>query len=143
MVTINLTLLVETGLFLIFLWMMHRYVFRPILKTMDDRDTQLEVNQIEAQRLEAEAHSLEREFKEKLAALHKEASHRILHVQRKVQEEHLQNIAALKQRETEELRVVRNEAAAQVAEERTHYPELSKELQHLMAVRLHLERDSS
>lgn len=143
MVTINLTLLVETGLFLVFLWMMHRYVFRPILRTMDDREHRLETDQGEAQRLEAEARSLEREYRHKLAVVHREASHRILSVQRQAQEEHLARIDALKKREIAELNEVRKEAQGQVDAERIHFPALADELHHLMARKLGLERENA
>ena len=143
MVTINLTLLVETGLFLIFLWMMHRFVFRPILRTMDDRDRRLETDQSEAQRLEAEARSLEREYKQRVAEIHRDASHRILSMQRQAQEEHLAGIDALKKREVEELNRVRKEARGQIESERVHFPAIAEDLQHLMAEKLGLERKSA
>lgn len=38
MVAVNLTILVELGLFLLFLWLAARLVIRPALKTMDARD---------------------------------------------------------------------------------------------------------
>jgi len=143
MVTINLTIVVVTGLFLVFLWMMHLFVFRPILEVMDERERRLAEDQAEALRLEAESRSLEREFKEQLALLHKDANARILSVHRQAQEEHLARVEELKRREAEELRQVRAEAQAVLQAERAHYPALVGDLRHRMARKLGLEREGA
>ena len=39
MVTLNLTLLIEVGLFLIFLWGTARFILHPLLDSIDERET--------------------------------------------------------------------------------------------------------
>ena len=49
MVTINLTLFVQLGLFLIFMWGARKLIFDPILKVLDSREEKLEQDQANTQ----------------------------------------------------------------------------------------------
>lgn len=55
MVAVNLTILVELGLFLLFLWLAARLVIRPALTTMDARDEAVAEDARRAEAIAAEA----------------------------------------------------------------------------------------
>jgi F0F1-type ATP synthase membrane subunit b/b' len=67
MVTLNLTLLIELGLFLVFLWGTARFVLRPVLLTIDTREEEIEADLRKAQSDEADAARLELEYADALA----------------------------------------------------------------------------
>lgn len=141
MVTLNLTIVVEVVLFLVFLWAMKIFVFTPLLKVMDDRDVRIDTNREKAQTEAAGAKKLEREYASKVAAIHRESSHRIVEAHREAQAAHSDRVAALKQQEEKELADVHAEAMRQVQAEREHYPELTASLAEAVAKRLALGGD--
>ena len=143
MVTLNLTLLVQVGLFLAFMWAMNRFVFRPLLRVMDAREAQIDDNNATAQQQAERADQLEKGYAAKVAAIHREASQTVLEAHRRAQQEHNERVEGLKKQEEQELAAVRAAAAPQIAAQRTHYPQLAGELAALAAQRLRLGGRSS
>ena len=138
MVVLNLTILVEVGLFLIFVWAMNRFVFRPLFRVMDDRDAKTEDDRAAALSEGQRAERMEKEYAAKVSAIHRDASQRVLDAHRAAQQEHNQRIASLKETEDRELTAVRAEAERQVVAERPRYPALAAPLAEAAAGRLGL-----
>lgn len=138
MVVLNLTILVEVGLFLIFVWAMNRFVFRPLFRVMDDRDAKTEDDRATALSEGERAERMEKQYAAKVSAIHREASQRVLDVHRAAQQEHNERIASLKETEDRELTAVRAEAERLVAAERPQYPALTTGLADAVAGRLGL-----
>ena len=143
MVTLNATLIVEVVLFLLFVWLMHRVVFRPLLRLLDARDAQLEEDRETAASEAEAAEALEQDYSAQVAAIHREASHTAYHAHRVAQDAHNKKVAELRKQEEEELAGVRAQAMEQVAEERKRYEELTQALAWNMADRLGLEGQGS
>ena len=143
MVTINLTIVVEVGLFLVFVWAMNRFVFRPLLRVMDKRAARIEDDKTKAAAEVAEAEQLETRYASTVAAIHRDATHKIVEAHREAQVAHTERVATMKKKEEEELALLREEAMRQVDEERKRYPELAAALANAMAERLRLKGSGS
>ena len=143
MVTLNITILVQVGLFLAFMWTMNRFVFRPLLRVMDAREARIDDNNATAQQQADRAGQIEKGYAAKVAAMHREASQAVLEAHRRAQKEHNERVEALKKQEEEELAAVRAKAAPQIAAQRVHYPQLAGELVAFAAQRLRLGGRSS
>ncbi len=124
MVTINLTLLIELGLFLIFMWAMKTYVFWPLLKVMDDRDEKLNDDRNVARTDAEAADELELRYISNVAEIHHAASLSLVRAHRKAQMAHLAEIDALKAEGDTALKAVRVETRTAVNAQRTQYPTL-------------------
>ena len=143
MVTINLTILVQLGLFLGFMWLMSTYVFKPMLHLMDERSEGMARDKESAETLVQEAEKLESRYIGKISEINREASHQAYHARRAAQEAHNQTVAELRQREEEEVARAHAEAMAEVREERQKYPELTAALSEDIARLLGLKGDES
>lgn len=141
MVTLNLTIAVEVGLFLLFLWLMNTFVFRPLLKVMDQRDAQIEDDKTTSQTENQAAAAREKEYTSKVRELRSEASHAVYHARRAAQHVHNEQLEKLKKEEEAELLETREEAMRQIEAERAKYPECIAALAGAMAERLGLKRD--
>lgn len=139
MVTINLTLLIELGLFLIFMWAMKTYVFWPLLKVMDSRDAQLEDDRTVALTDAEAAETLEVKYRSELAEIHHAASRNLVRAHREAQVAHLAEVDALKAEGEAALSVVRQETSETVEAQREHYPELVDVMAEAMDAKLHGE----
>jgi F-type H+-transporting ATPase subunit b len=128
MVTLNLTLFIEVGLFLLFLAAMNRYVLRPLLGVMDARETQVQTDRETAVKASEEAVRLERDYRAHLAAAHRQASIQLGRAHREAQEVHTQKVNELRRVEVEQLKAARAEAREQVHAQREHYDRLVDEL---------------
>ena len=140
MVTVNLTLFVVLGMFLVFLWAMHRFVFTPALRLTDTREAQMVEDRNVARTVSGEAAQLEDDYKAKLSALHREANLRITRTHRMAQEEHHGKVEALKKKGEQELRALRKEIADEIAAQQEQFTSLSREIAQAMAERLELDK---
>jgi len=138
MVVLNLTLLVIVAMFLVFMFAMNRFVFRPLLQVMDERDAQIADDRAGAVSDAEQAERMEGEYAGNMAAIHHDANQRVQEAHRTAQREHSERVAALKSAEDQELAAVRAEAEAQVAAERAHFPALAGGLADAASGRLHL-----
>jgi F-type H+-transporting ATPase subunit b len=77
MVNINFTIVIELGLFLLFLWLTNKTVVRPLLRTMDARQEKIDQDKAAAETERQEAKRLEALYLDRLTAAHQEASQRL------------------------------------------------------------------
>jgi F-type H+-transporting ATPase subunit b len=139
MVTINFTLLVETGLFLVFMWAMHRWVFKPLLAVMDARADQMaEDKKVSVQAVE-EAERLEADMALRLSEIHHAASQRVVRMHYKFQQRHHEEVEAFKRQAQQELDAVREESRVVIEEQRKHYDAPAQDLAGAISTQLGLE----
>lgn len=82
MVVINLTFFIELGLFLAFLWAVQALVFRPLLKTMDEREEIVDANIKEAQDARTTAETIEVNYERDLSSVRRKAVQHMAEVRR-------------------------------------------------------------
>lgn len=139
MVTINLTFFLVLAMFLAFLWAMHRFVFKPLLALMDQREQQMAEDRAVAREASAEAETIEDEYKRRLAAIHRESNLHITRARRAAQEQHQAQVDAFKKRADEELQELRKEIRSDVNSQREQFAGLAREIASAMAKKLELE----
>jgi len=139
MVTINFTLLVLLGMFLTFLWAMHRFIFSPLLALMDAREEQIEDDKRTAIAAGSEASALEDQYSDKIAQMHREASLNISRAHRQAQEEHSARVVAFKNKAEQEIMALGESLAAEIALQEDQFGPLSQEIQHAMTAKLELK----
>lgn len=88
MVTINPTMLIELGLFLVFLWGTQRYILRPVLKSLDAREESIQLSLDEAEASTAESELLEKSYRHEIAVIRKNADEKVHAARQKTQQEH-------------------------------------------------------
>lgn len=67
MVTLNFTLFIELGLFLLFLWGTARFILRPVIQNLDQRSQQIEEDHATAARESEEAKAVDAQYAEGLS----------------------------------------------------------------------------
>ena len=139
MVTLNFTLVVNLIMFLVFLWAMNTFVFRPLFKVMDTRDARMAEDHETAKTAGTAAAQLEKAYASKVAALHRDETRKVRDAHWEAQAAHNKRVAELKEREEAELDIVRADAMDQVNVERRKYAELVETLSGQVAERLNLE----
>lgn len=143
MVDLNFTLVVQLLMFLGFLWVMDRWVLRPLLKTMDARDRAISDDKEQAQADQDTAESLEHEYAAALAAAHQKAHKKVADSLREVQDSHVAQRNALREKQQEEVARTREEAKAFVEQQRSAFPDMSKAIAHDMMRQLGLGDNAS
>jgi len=143
MVTINFTLFVETGLFLLFLWLMHRYVFKPLLQVMDERSAKLREDKEVAARENATAEEREKDYAAQLGTIHFQATRTVLEGKREANQQQQQKVAELKAEGARELESLRRELQEQVAAQQDQTGALASELKDRLAETLGLRGTGS
>jgi F-type H+-transporting ATPase subunit b len=139
MVVLNFTLFVLLGMFLGFLWVMHRFIFRPLLALMDARENQIADDKQTATSAAAEAAALEDQYGEKIARMHREASLRLVRAHRQAQEEHNGRVAEFKSKAEDEIQSLNESLAADIASQEDQFAFLAKGICDGMANKLELE----
>ena len=139
MVTINFTLLVLLVMFLGFLWIMHRFVFKPVLALLDARNDQIAEDKRIATEVGAAASILEDQYVEKIARMHQEASLHLVRAHRQAQEEHNARVVAFKAKAEQELRALHQSLTEDVARQMEQIAPLAQDVCRTMAVKLELE----
>ncbi|HDP36020.1 MAG TPA: hypothetical protein ENN29_13030 [Candidatus Hydrogenedentes bacterium] len=143
MVDLNFTLVVQLLMFLGFLWVMERWVLRPLLKTMDERHRGMAEDKEQAQADEETAETLENQYAAELAAAHQKAHQKISESLRAVQERHMAERNSLRESQQAEIAVVQEEAERAIEQQRDRFPELSSAIAQAMMRRLGLGGDAS
>lgn len=128
MVTINLTIVIQVLLFLVFMWTMNKWVFAPVLTLLDARRETVERDKKQAGEAQETAVRLERKYAVEIAAIHREASQQVVQAHRAAQEAHNERVLKLKQEAEAELREVRERVMGEVSEQRKQYPSCVPEL---------------
>lgn len=122
MISLNLTLLVEMVLFLIYLVIVNRAVFRPLLRAMDGRIQKMAALRAKGEADRAEAELLQSRYIERLTAAHQAAAEQLRDVRLQAYRENRAHLSKL-----------REEADAEVAEHR------AKLAQHLQGERARIQ----
>ncbi|MCK5862267.1 MAG: ATP synthase F0 subunit B [Candidatus Hydrogenedentes bacterium] len=143
MVDINFTLVVQLLLFLGFLWVMDRWVLRPLLKTMDMREHTVNDDKEQAQEAQDVAESLEQEYAASLASAHQKAHKKTAESLREVQDDHVAHRSTLREKQEKEVALTREEAQTLVEQQRSDFPDLSKTIARDMMRQLGLGGDVS
>ena len=138
MVSLNFTLFVVLGMFLIFLWAMQRFIFKPVLKLTDERDEKMAEDRTVAREASAEAEQIEDEYGARLAQIHRDANLHITRTRRAAQEEHHAKVEAFKQKAEAELHDLRAAVEQEIATQANELPELSAAIAKSIAHRLEL-----
>ena len=143
MVDLNFTLVVQLLMFLGFLWAMNRWVLRPLLQFMDEREQTMAQAREQAETDQQTAETLEQEYAAALAAIHRKAHQKVMEAVRVAQNHNLEDRESVKQRHSAEVAEVRREAHDFVEQERNAYPQLSQDIAENMMARLGLGGNAS
>lgn len=133
MVTVNFTIIVETGLFLLFTGLMYAYVLRPLMRTMDEREFRMREDSEAAQALKARAEAAQDDYLRKLAEVHREAAHRFTDGKREAKLKHDEEIAALKAEGAVQLAALLKDLRAQARQQREVSGEVVRDIKVALA----------
>ncbi len=136
MVTLNLTLVVELILFLLFLWGTHVFILRPTVKNLDDREEAVEADLQQARVDTQEAERLEVQYRDEIGRIRREAdeTYRIAH--REATLEHLEFLNAERIKADEAVAEARQAVQTQVESVRPELMQGAPSIQSLMSERV-------
>jgi len=136
MVTLNFTLVVELGLFLLFLWGTKAFVLRPVLRLLDTRDETIGEWTEEAAAKTEHAEALEREYAETIVAYHHEADERFREAYQAASNRHLDALHAARLEADAAVARVRAESMRQREQQREAIAAAAPELAAMIRERL-------
>ncbi|HIJ64775.1 MAG TPA: hypothetical protein HPP77_02405 [Candidatus Hydrogenedentes bacterium] len=139
MITLNFTFFVQLGLFLVFLWATHRFILRPTLRTMDQREAERKREAEATQQDEEAAEGLENAYAEQLRVFRRRQSQRAEKARRAAQEKHMADLAAHRREADGHVAQAREGAQAELAKERGKLGALAPDLADAIAARLGLK----
>jgi len=136
MVVLNFTIIIELGLFLLFLWVTNKLILQPVLHNIDKREEGIALNEQAAETDAEEAEELEQRYAEAMAKARRAAHSEIEAARREAMDAH--NAALLEHRRQADAEVeAQHESAFQKAEvERANYDALAPALADEIAGRL-------
>jgi len=143
MVSLNLTIFVELGLFLVFLWVMNKVTFRPMLRVMDGRDDKIAQDRQSADADGAGAEALEKQYLTAFRADKRRAQERARQARREARDHYMARVADREKRAEEEVGTVRAAVLAQAEAQRAQYASLVPDLAATVARRLDVGGDDS
>lgn len=123
MVTINLTIFIQLGLFLLFVWLANALVFRPVLRLMDERENTVEADESAARGDRAKANELHARYLADLAAARRAASARYEAALRTAQDKRSRALAARRAEADQEVAGLSRQLREQIKGERARYDE--------------------
>ncbi len=124
MIALNLTLVIQFVLFLLFLWGTNKMVFRPLLKTMDARKAKIEGDRATAETETREVHELDATYTKRLASAHQASAKRLHQARQEVHQRIRDALDERKRRADAEVAADRAAMDANIAEERKKFPGL-------------------
>ena len=124
MVSVNITLLVELGLFLVFLWVTARIVIRPALTTMDKRSARIEGDRASADDYAAKTDDLKRSYHEEITTARRAAKRKIAETCRQALSDRVDAIADRRRHGQRLVDAVRATAQQQEEAQRPQYAAL-------------------
>lgn len=133
MVTVNFTIIVETGLFLLFTGLMYAYVLRPLMRTMDERELRMREDGEAAQALKAKAEAAQDDYLRTLAEAHREAAQLFTDGKRQAKLQHDEEIAALKAEGAVQLAALLKDLRAQARQQREVSGEVVRDIKIALA----------
>lgn len=119
MVTINFTLFVELGLFLVFLWGTQHYILAPVVKSLDEREESIEADRMHTDDSNEKSGALEKEYRHEIALIRRKSDEEIRGAHQKSQQEHASFLIAERARSEEAVAEVREEAQRMVDDEQS------------------------
>ncbi len=119
MVTPNLTFFIEVGLFLLFLWGTARFILRPVLKGLDERESGIEVAHEQAEENSARAKVLERDYLRNLSEIRGRAEDAYRKARRETRKGHIEAVASAREWGENAVAEVRAEAMGLVEGQRS------------------------
>lgn len=136
MVTINLTLLIELGLFLLFLWGTSKFIFPRVIHSIEERDARIETNEHAAGTDTDTAVELEDAYHRRTSDTHRNAEENVRKARRSAMDKHAVSIARERDRADRDVAEVRDAAARGVEDEREACLRMAPELANRMMSRL-------
>jgi F0F1-type ATP synthase membrane subunit b/b' len=133
LVTVNFTIIVETGLFLLFTGLMYAYVLRPLMRTMDERELRMREDGEAAQALKAKAEAAQDDYLRSLADAHREAAQLFTDGKRQAKLKHDEEIAALKAEGAVQLAALLKDLRAQARQQREVSGEVVRDIKVALA----------
>ena len=128
MVTVNLTLLVELVLFLIFLWGAHRIAFKPVVKILDDREEKIAADRQTGVDAAKEADSLSQIYSDRIAEVRRAAGREMDGLRREAQQDRLAQVQKRQHEADAMIAELRGHLAEEVAQQRNAYDALMPDL---------------
>ena len=125
MVTINFTIFVELGLFLIFLWGTAVFIFRPVLRLLDERERDLEESRVQSEADTEEAQDKESEYASQVAQLRREADETLRAARRAALDVHTTTLSAERHKADDAVSATREVALGQIDEQRGEFAALA------------------
>ncbi|MCL4217240.1 MAG: hypothetical protein KJ052_09595 [Candidatus Hydrogenedentes bacterium] len=139
MVNLNLTLVVELVLFLIFLWVTNKIVFRPLLRVIDAREEKVQQDREQARQFSAEADTLEQEYHRTLTKARRESARKIELARREAQRRRAEEIDTRRDIVDREIVELRAQNRQKVRAERQKFeqvvPDLAKRIEQSLGLR--------
>jgi F-type H+-transporting ATPase subunit b len=132
MVQLNFTLIIEMGLFLVFLWVTKCFIFRPLLEVMDAREAKLLDDRSTVEAETTTAQTLETAHAESQARAKLAASLRIRKERHDATAVSHENLRKLRADKDAEVAVFRDSLMERLEVERRRYPELIPNLTETM-----------
>jgi F-type H+-transporting ATPase subunit b len=136
MVTLNLTLLIQVGLFLLFMWGTDRWILRPMLRLVDQRDEQVETDRAQAQESTEKAGELEERYAREISSARRKATFEIERARNEALEERMRQVHERRQKLDENVEEARREALAEAESQRDQFDRLAENLADAMRARV-------
>ena len=136
MIVVNFTMLVQVGLFLLFMVVSHRYFLRPVLNNVDEREETIEEDQAQAEKLQEEAERCEVYYARELASARRVAANRIEEARRTALDERFDVIQRAKQESAARLEEAREKQRQRLAKERQRYQDIAPQIAQIIDARL-------
>ena len=138
MVVLNLTLLVQAVLFLLFLFVMHLLVLRPTLRVLDTRQEKIEEDRRSAESDSASAGEMEAQHASALADVRRQAMTQVASARREAREKHMAVVGDHRKRADGDVAAANSVAMGKVESERASYATLTPTLADAISKRLGL-----
>lgn len=138
MVDLNFTLVLQLVLFLVFVWAMKRWIYRPLLQVMDERERCMTEAKEKTKEDQQEAASMEEQYAFALAQSYRKANQVVVSSLQKKQSTLMEDRVRVRREHDGEVSAVRAEMNAVIDQEREAFPELTQTIAQAMVTRLGL-----
>jgi len=123
MISVNLTIFVQLLLFLTFLWITNRFIFKPVLNILDERERGLDDDREGTREDRAKTKELTDHYQTEMNRARRDATKEIQAAVREAQAEGMAHVAARSTEAEAEVNTVRAEGQRAIEEERGRYGE--------------------
>ena len=136
MVTPNLTFFIEVSLFLLFLWGTARFILRPVLRSLDEREMSIEQAHEQAAEDTKETEAFEGDYLKKLSEIRGQADEIYQESRRDTIKGHREAVASAREWADQAVAEVRQESRGLVEGQRAAIQDAVPEIADLIAERL-------